>query len=205
MARECEAKLKVDSLDAIRRKLDDLGAGNEGDCLERNWVLDDENGSLRKRGVVLRVRTMGGVGGILTVKHPVEGGGEFKTREELETMVDSYEELLHQLEVVGYVVDWVYEKHRQTWLWRDCILALDECPEIGYFVEIEGQPDRIREVAADLDLNPDDHIGESYLGLWIDHLRALGHNKRHMLFSDADGGRGRSRTEQFFAKTYLEE
>lgn len=182
MPREVEAKIRVDSLEPLRTRLDELGAVNEGECLERNWVLDDDRESLRTSGRLLRVRTMGGPSGLLTVKRRVEGG-EFKTREEIESMVDSAEDLLRQLEVVGFQVKWVYEKRRQTWLWRDCVLALDELPEIGCYIEIEGAPDTIRAVAADLGLDTADHIHDNYLELWVRHLREQNEAPRHMVFS----------------------
>lgn len=181
MARECEAKLKVADLRTIRRKLAELGAADEGECMERNWVFDRPDGALRKQGVLLRLRSMGDPGGIVTVKHRVEDGA-FKTREEVETMIDSTDDFLRQMEIVGFAVAWIYEKVRNTWLFHDCVLALDECPEIGTFVEIEGDPEKISETARLLDLNPDDHIDDNYLGLWQKHLQAKGENPRHMLF-----------------------
>ena len=196
MPQECEAKLKVDDLDALRNKLASLGAANEGDCLERNWVLDDASGSLRQRGVLLRVRNMGGAGGVLTVKQPLEGGA-FKTREETETMVDSTADLLRQFEILGYRVAWIYEKYRQIWLWSDCVIALDECPEIGSYIEIEGAPDKIRHAALDLGLNPEHHIPDTYLGLWMRHLGKRGGGRRDMLFSKEETEARKNTTRKF--------
>lgn len=190
MALETEAKMRVRDLDALRSKLARLGAANEGDCLERNWVLDNPSNSLYGDGILLRVRNMGGTGGLLTVKRKIEDG-EFKTREEVETMVDSTDELLRQFEILGLRPTWIYEKMRQTWLWHDCILALDECPEMGSFVEIEGTPAAIRAACADLGLDPADHIDDSYLGLWIRYLESRGEPCRDMLFSTEENDRHR--------------
>lgn len=188
MAIECEAKIKVDDLDDVKRRLERLGGVNEGEVYERNWVLDRPDDALFREGTVLRVRNTGDVGGVLTVKHRAEGG-PFKTREEVECMVDSIDDLLRQLEMVGFGVKWLYEKHRATWLWHDCVLALDECPELGCFVEIEGTPERIREVAVDLGLDPEKHIDAGYLTLWRDYLRERGEEPRHMVFpADHSGG-----------------
>lgn len=181
MAREIEAKIRVEDLDRYQARLDRLGAANEGGVLERNWVFDDADGRLEKSGTLLRVRNTGGVAGVLTVKRKVDGG-EFKTREEVESMVDSSEDLLRQFEMLGFLVVWIYEKRRHTWLWRDCIVSLDECPEIGCFIEIEGTPDRIRGVAGELGLDPGDHIDDNYLGLWKKHLEARGEAPRNMIF-----------------------
>ena len=181
MSLECEAKLKVPDLGRIQVKLKRLGASNDGRCLERNWVFDDLESSFRKSGKLLRVRSMGGDSGVLTIKIPVVGG-EFKNREEIETMVDSTTDLLRQLDVLGFRIIWIYEKYRQTWCWHDCVLALDECPELGCFVEIEGTPECIREAATELGLDPDAHIEDNYLGLWTKHLTALGQSFRNMVF-----------------------
>lgn len=185
MAVECEAKIKVDDIPVLQLRLQQLGAANEGECLERNWVLDDKDGSLQKRDILLRVRNMGDVGGILTVKRK-SGGTAFKTREEIESMTDSTADLLHQLELVGFRTKWIYEKRRQTWLYRDCVITLDTLPEIGCYVEIEGIPETIREVALELGLNPLDHIDDNYLGLWNKHLAARGESARPMVFTQTD-------------------
>jgi Adenylate cyclase, class 2 (thermophilic) len=185
MATECEAKIHVDDFDEIRSRLEKLGGVHEGEVLERNWVLDRPDNTLFGEGTLLRVRNTGGPGGVLTVKRKSEGG-EFKTREEVESMVDSTDDLLRQLEMVGFGIQWIYEKFRDTWIWQDCILALDECPEMGCFVEIEGTPDTIRAAARDLGLDPAKHIDESYLDLWRNHLRARGESPRHMVFQRND-------------------
>lgn len=182
MAKEIEAKIKVADLEAVRTRLLQLGAVDEGVSFERNWVLDNETNSLRSGGVLLRVRSHGDVGGILTVKRKAEGGA-FKTREEVESMVDSTDDLLQQLEMVGFTIRWIYEKRRRTMVWHDCVLALDELPEIGSYIEIEGSPKHIREVIAQLGLSPDDHIDDNYLGLWQKHLDSRGEPPRHMTFA----------------------
>lgn len=181
MAREIEAKIKVDGFDRLRDRLDRLGAAYEGEGLERNWILDDPQGRLHAGGTLLRVRNNGDAGAILTVKRKIEGS-EFKTREEVESMVDSTEDLLRQLELVGFHIVWIYEKYRQTWLWRDCIVTLDELPEIGCYVEIEGAPDMIRAAASELGLDVGAHIDDNYLGLWQKHLAARGEKTRNMVF-----------------------
>ncbi|MCC8167377.1 MAG: class IV adenylate cyclase [Planctomycetes bacterium] len=183
MALEMEAKLKVDSLEPLQARLANLGAVDEGRVRERNWVLDTPDGSLRSAGKLLRVRNTGGDGGVLTVKTPLEGGA-FKSREEVEVTVDSTDRLLVQLAAIGYEVRWIYEKYRTTYHWCDCNVVLDECPEIGDFVEVEGDADAIRTVLADLGLDPADHLDTNYLGLWQEYLAARGEGHRDMVFPD---------------------
>ncbi|MCD8138407.1 MAG: class IV adenylate cyclase [Planctomycetaceae bacterium] len=182
MGMEIEAKLRVADLRPIAEKLRRLGARDEGTVLERNWVLDSDDNRLKGWDVLLRIRTSGGDEAVLTVKRRGDGG-EFKTREEVESRVDSAEVLLRQFEMTGFRTVWIYEKKRSTWTWRDCEVVLDELPELGSFVEIEGEPEAIRRVAADIGLNPDDHIDDNYLGLWQKHLAARGESERHMVFA----------------------
>ncbi len=186
MAKETEAKIRVHNLVAVHDRLLALGAVDEGRQLERNWVFDNDDGSLERKGVLLRVRGYGGAGGVFTVKQRT-GGGAFKTREEVESMVDSVEDLLRQLDMLGYRLAWMYEKRRRTLLWRDCVFALDECPEIGSFVEIEGGEQSIREACRAVGLDPGRHIDDTYLGLWRKHLEARGEPPRHMIFSEHKG------------------
>lgn len=181
MALECEAKIQVDDIRQIQNRLRKTGAYCAGVVLEKNWILDTPEESNRNSGVSLRIRSTGGPGGVLTVKRPVKGGS-FKSREELETQVECTETLLAQFRNLGYSIAWIYEKYRQTWQWRDCTILLDECPEIGCFVEIEGTPEMIRKAAAQLELDLELHLAGGYRKLWRKHLKFLGQKPRHMLF-----------------------
>lgn len=182
MAREIEAKIKVADLRPLRLRLGGLGAAREGAYRERNWVLDDGGETLRQGGRLFRVRSLGGAGGIVTVKVPAPGRG-FKTREELETMVDSAEGFLGQMRLLGYRVRWIYDKRREAWTWRGAAIALDSLPEMGAFVEIEGEEGVIRDACSRLGLDPADHIDDSYLGLWEKYLARRGEPKRDMVFA----------------------
>ena len=184
MARECEAKFRLTDVDRVKKRLKSLGAMNEGTCLERNWLLDDENGSLRKMGIRLRIRSTGGSEGVLTIKMPLKGN-EFKNREEIEVKIESSDVALRQFDALGYNVTWIYEKIRQTWTYQDCILMIDNCPDMGWFMEIEGTPKKIKAVAKALALDPDGHINDSYRKLWKKYLSLRGRNIPYMLFPDS--------------------
>ncbi|MDR3211228.1 MAG: DUF4416 family protein [Planctomycetota bacterium] len=181
---EIEAKIPVADIQLIRARLATLGAFDAGKERERNWVFDLPDGSLVATKRLLRLRSLGGYDGILTVKRPLANQEEqaFKTREEVEIRIDSLAACLRQLDILGYQVVWIYEKRRHNWHWRGTVIALDQCPEIGCFVEIEGKPRRIREVCADLGLDPAASLSENYLTLWERHLAARGEGRRNMLF-----------------------
>lgn len=178
---EIEAKIKVPELDSYRARLQSLGGTPHGQVRERNQVLDDKTSTLRAAGKLLRVRSTGGDDCVLTVKAPAQSG-EFKTREEIETVVASRDNLLRQLSFLGYETAWIYEKDRDSWTYGGCEIALDTLPEIGCFIEIEGTPEAIRRVCAYLNLDPKSHIDDNYLGLWQKHLAARGEAQRDMIF-----------------------
>ena len=182
---EIETKFAVPDLDAVRGRLAGAGAVRIGGGLERNWILDDAEGSLFRRRILFRLRDEGERGSVLTVKKPAREG-KFKTREEVNAAVESVGKLLAQMEMLGYRTKWRYEKRRETWRWLDCLVCLDECPEIGAFVEIEGEPPAIRAAAAGLGLDLESHIDDNYLDLWQNHLDALGQPRRDMGFGNAE-------------------
>ncbi len=173
MSIENEAKIQVAELPLLRERLEALGAEHLGGEFERNWVFDLPGGVLHRAGILLRVRNTGGAGCLITVKGPEEAG-EFKRREEVECGADSTEAVLRQFELLGYEKVWLYEKRRDNWRWRGCALALDECPELGNFLEIEGEAGAIKLVAADLRVDVGGHLRDSYFGLWRKYLLARG-------------------------------
>ena len=59
--------------------------------------------------------------------------------EELETQVADAQSLAAILEGLGLQPVIAYEKRRETWLLADCKVELDELPQLGWFVEIEGE------------------------------------------------------------------
>ena len=178
MATEREAKIPVSAREPFQKRLAELGARHLGDAVERNQVFDrpdaESPDALAPRGMLLRLRTVDGrAGGLLTVKRPLEGGA-FKAREELETRVDRPEAMRAQLEALGFSLAWRYEKRRDEWEWRDCAVAVDDCPGLGYFVEVEGGEETIRAVLADIGLSASAHVPANYLGLWAERCRRDG-------------------------------
>ncbi len=168
MCTEIEAKLKVDSLQEIERKLAEVGAEFLEEQLQTDYYFDDANSELTKTDRCLRLRRQM-VGRterfFLTYKGPKEKD-EFKKRQEIEIEVgdgDSVEKLLSAL---AYEKVLVFEKRRRIWQLCECKVALDELPLLGNFVEIEG-PDskKIADVQRNLGLENLPHITESYASL----------------------------------------
>jgi adenylate cyclase class 2 len=163
--RETEIKLAVSDLVRAREDLRRIGAVLARERhFEDNELFDDRHGSLRSGGSVLRLRRSSGMA-VLTFKGPraVEDG--IKSREERETLVDTPDALEAILLGLGYSPIFRYQKYRETWRHRGQEVEVDETP-IGDFLEIEGDPDGIRAVAAELGYAPGDFVAESYVGLF---------------------------------------
>jgi adenylate cyclase class 2 len=175
MGLEREAKYRVSSLEPVRHALTAAGAEPRGQVLERNHVFDRPDGELRLRQAALRLREFGpGTPALLTFKGPASGS-RFKIREEIEVSVSDAAGMLQILTAAGFVRTVYYEKRRESWRLGDCDVELDELPELGFFVEIEGPSDAAIETARQtLGLDHAEHLTESYLALIAQHCRQLG-------------------------------
>jgi adenylate cyclase class 2 len=162
---ETEIKVPVADLVPIRTKLVAEGARSHSEPhLERNVLFDDAKGHLIAEKKALRVRHARGRG-ILTFKGPARFDGPIKRREELEVEVGDPDLLQTILERLGYVAKFRYEKRREEFRWKNCLVALDETP-IGFFVEIEGETEAIGEALSGLGLRAEDAVRKSYAGLY---------------------------------------
>ena len=163
---ETEVKLRVASPEAAREAVSRIGSELVRERhFEDNVLFDDEAGSLRAAGGVLRLRTTRD-GSVFTFKGPRRVEGGIKTREERETRVEKPEAVRAALARLGYHPVFRYQKYRETWTHRGQEIVIDETP-IGTWVEIEGDPDGIRAVTADLGHRPSDYLAESYVDLFF--------------------------------------
>src|SRR5215218_4960766 len=90
MAQEIEIKFALKDRNALVRRLQEIGAQRlYAETFEDNIVLD-RRGELRTKGSLLRVRKFGRYA-IATFKGPVAFEGNVKTREEVQTGVESFE------------------------------------------------------------------------------------------------------------------
>ncbi|HBE95347.1 MAG TPA: adenylate cyclase [Desulfovibrio sp.] len=151
MATECELKYLNPDLEAVREALARRGAEPCGVVFEENLVLDDAGRTLKKRGMLLRLRRGGGAT-LLTVKLPASRTEVCKVCSEHETTVSNLNETLAAMEALGYTPVFVYEKLRETWRLMDCVVCLDQLP-FGECVEIEGQEKALRACATALGLD----------------------------------------------------
>jgi len=148
---ETEVKFRVVDVGVLRSELIARGAIlTQSRHLERNTVFDDASGSLRTRGMLLRLRDA--LDTHLTLKTPVPGdraGGQHKARVEREIVVSDHDATYAILTALGFIPWWRYEKYRESFRLDQAIVSLDHTP-IGDFVEIEAPPESIRPLAEQL-------------------------------------------------------
>ncbi|MHC4489885.1 MAG: class IV adenylate cyclase, partial [Planctomycetota bacterium] len=127
MYTEIEAKLKVDSLQEIERKLAELGAEFQEEQLQTDYHFDDADSQLTETDRCLRLRRQM-VGNNERFFLTYKGAGEkskFKKRQEIEIEINDADSARKLLSALGYEQVLVVEKKRQLWRLGDCEVALD--------------------------------------------------------------------------------
>ena len=179
MPLETELKLRVESHEPVRARLPALGAVFAGRVRETNEIFDRPDGSLRRQGHGLRIRSVRAEDGdprpaTLTWKGP-RLPGPMKSREELEVRIGEPETAVRLLQMLGFVRVLRYEKRRESWTLGDCRVELDEPPHLGLFVEIEGPDEEtIRAVRDKLGLGGASHIQTSYVRMLAEFCEKRG-------------------------------
>jgi adenylate cyclase class 2 len=165
---ESELKFPVADLDQVRVFLQRARAVVvQTMARETNLLLDTEDKRLRTTGCVLRLRRHGDRK-ILTFKGPASYRGAIKERPEHETEVADLDRAGEILQKLGFSVYMRYEKDREEWRLEDVSVVLDHTP-MGAFVEIEGPPERLPEIADLLGLKIASAVRGSYASLWREH------------------------------------
>jgi adenylate cyclase class 2 len=184
MAQEIEVKFPLRDRNDLIRRLRDIGATRlYAETFEDNIVLD-RRGELRTRGALLRVRKFGRYA-LATYKGPMSMEGGIKSREEVQTGVESFESAIQLFDSLGFKPVFRYQKFREVWRIREVEVVIDRTP-IGDYFEIEGAVDVIRSVAADLGMSMDQAIRQSYADLYRQHRRTRGDLPENMVFAPED-------------------
>ena len=168
MCIEIEAKLKIDSLPEVERKLAELGADFQAEQLQTDLLFDDANATLITADRCLRLRRQSVAGSerfFLAYKGAKEQSN-FKKRQEIEIEIIEAESTQKLLSALGYEKVLVVEKKRRLWQLGRCTVALDQLLLLGDFVEIEGpNNEEIADVQQSLGLAGLPHIKKSYAQL----------------------------------------
>ena len=190
--REIEVKLPVKNLPEMAEQLRRIGAADRGRVFEENTLYDTPGGNLRSTGRLLRLRVEAAANGrcraLLTSKAPVrQSRGErlkppkHKERLEREVTVGDPRRAVHLLKATGLRPSFRYEKYRTSFRLSGLHLDLDETP-LGDFLELEGHPAAIDQVARTLGYSPSDYIRATYWDLYAANCRRRGLPLKSMVF-----------------------
>ena len=184
MAQEIEVKFPLRDRGALLKKLHDIGATRVyAETFEDNIVLD-RRGELKTKGALLRVRKFGKYS-LVTYKGPMSLEGGIKSREEVQTGVESFELAIQLLDSLGFKAVFRYQKFREVWRIKDVEVVLDRTP-IGEYFEIEGPMDLIRTISGDLGMNMDQAIRQTYADLYRQARRTRSDLPENMVFAPED-------------------
>ncbi len=180
---EIEAKLKVDSLREVERKLAERGASFLREVVQTDRYFDTTDRELTKADKCLRLRIERAASQerlVLAYKGPKEKD-DFKKRQEAELEVNDAAATESLLGGLGYRKALAFNKRRRQWSLLGCEIALDELPLIGAFVEIEG-PDSgtIGQVQFLLGLADVPHTSDSYACLIGRELSQQGQGRQEV-------------------------
>ncbi len=180
MAQEIEVKFLLRDRNELTRKLQELGAQRlYPETFEDNIVLD-RRGELRTRGALLRVRKFGKYA-LATFKGPMAIEGGIKSREEVQTGVESFELAIQLFDSLGFKPTFRYQKFREVWRVHEAEVVIDRTP-IGDYFEIEGSMEQIRTIVAELGMNMDHALRQSYADLYRQARRTRADLPEHMVF-----------------------
>ena len=187
MHEEIEAKLKVESLEAVERRLGVCGAAFLGETVQTDAYFDTVAGDFTRGDKALRLRRERSERRerlILAYKGPKQPD-DYKKRVEVELEVSDGEAAEALLVALGYDKALAFDKRRRLWRLQDCEVALDELPLLGTFVEIEGPDSRtVMQAQEMLGLSHVSHTMDSYASL-IDHeLARLGRDRREVYLEE---------------------
>jgi len=165
---EIEIKLALEDAEDGRRRLRAAGFRvHKRRIFEENTLFDTPGLKLRKAQSLLRVRQAGESFKITYKGKPAPS--DLKSREELETGIESHETMAAILERLGFQPAFRYQKYRTEFRHRPGggMATLDETP-IGDYLELEGSPGWIRRMARILGFSRQDYITASYGRLYLE-------------------------------------
>jgi len=172
---EVEVKVRTGH-DGLRERLDELGAEFFGTVEQADTYYDAPHKNFAETDEALRVRREAvddEESAQMTYKGP-KVDADSKTREEIETGIESGDAAAAIFESVGFEPAATVHKERSRYHLDGYTITLDTVEGVGSFVEVETEADDIDDaregataIVRDLGLDPDEQIRTSYLGFLL--------------------------------------
>lgn len=164
MAIETEIKFVVAHVDELNQRLQTAGFRLQTPrSFESNVLYDWPDRRMRAHTEILRIRNYAGRWTLTHKRLPDSGPGEdrHKHRVETETVVEDGEALAIVFLSLGLTEAFRYEKWRTEWSDGAGHCVVDETP-IGIYAELEGEPEWIDRIAAQIGIPPEQYSTLSY-------------------------------------------
>jgi len=172
---EVELKFKIKSRSELNDRLRRLGAVFLNKEKMTDYYLNSEVMDFKNTDRALRIRdTDLFEGAELTYKGP-KLSKESKTREEINIRIDSHENMVHILEVLGLEIVAEVKKTRENWTHTEYTISIDNVEKLGYYVEIESivesrdevepKVNELKAYAIQLGIRVEQQIRKGYLDL----------------------------------------
>jgi len=136
MLYEVESKNRVESIDGIKKILDDNGAGYLGVSMQDDMYYNSPLRDYAKTDEALRIRNTG-ESAELTYKGPKVRTEGAKAREEYNVSISSAADMEKVLLKTGFFISRGVKKRREEYSFMGATIALDIVEGLGHFVEIE--------------------------------------------------------------------
>lgn len=168
MHTEYEVRILEIDPEKIKKRLEELGAEFQWDCLQRRYVYDFVP---KVDGKWIRLRTNGNKT-TLTIKNLVSS--HIDGTQELEITVDNFERCHLMLKEMGFVAKGYQENRRCQYLFNGVEIDIDSCPLIPTYLEIEGpSEDAVYHALEVLGFSKDDATTRDVEGVYLDYGYSL--------------------------------
>jgi adenylate cyclase, class 2 len=186
---ETEIKFRVADTAALESRLAEIGFRLVTPrSFESNILYDTPDRQLRVKRELVRIRNYAGRWLLTHKRVPDSGIGEdrHKHRVETETELSDGDALAQVFSSIGFVPVFRYEKWRTEWSDDHGHCVIDETP-LGVFAELEGPPDWIDTVAAQLGVAAEDRLTLSYGRLFEQWREETGSTAEDLTFAALAG------------------
>lgn len=182
---ETELKFKIQNTESLIRALKTLSFKMDSNKIyEKITMFDNPKQIMKNTDGRIRLR-VSNKKTELSYKKPIARNG-IKQEIEHEVTVSDQNEILKILEMMEFYPVSSYERYRTTLIKNNIIATIDEYP-FSYFLEIEGNKNKIVEVANSLKLDLNQNITDSCDTLFLKWRDKMGLDpKYHMNFNDYD-------------------
>jgi len=174
---ESEAKHRVADVQLLHQLLTDQGFVPSPGRLQRDEYFDTSSLVLRSNDFVVRIRKESDVLWV-SLKGPRLYSGMEYLRIELEIEAASETSIRDYLASRGMTMTWYFEKRRIEYghASSPLIVAIDEIPDVGHFVELEGPLEAVRSLAAFLNEALSHQESRNYQEIYLANQQEQGMN-----------------------------